>query len=637
MTAKRREFMLYLMPGPEMTSGPVRDMKEKLYTQPLQSSEVFMGKVFKFDSDVDTDQIIASQYLLYPSIEEMAPHAFESLDGSFAQMVRPGDVVVAKDNFGCGSSREQAPSVLKALGVKAVLANSFARIFYRNSINIGLPVIVCKDLHEHVTAGDELEVSLTEGKVHVNGETYSCTKLPENLQKILDQGGLIRSLDGSAEETAADGGTTAGTEGAGTGAEGAAGPMTMAEKIIALAAGKQSVKAGDIETVELDRLMSNDGTTHLTVGMYKKLPAPKIADLDKLVWIVDHNIPSDSIKTAGSQKIMRDFAKEHNICFYEGEGVCHQVMLEKHVRPGELIFGADSHTCSYGALGAFGTGVGCTDYLYAMVTGHSWVLVPETLRFNLSGKLPENASARDLILTIVGMIGANGANYKAMEFGGEGLASLSISDRIALCNLCVEAGAKTGLCEVDEKALAFVEEHGRSPKAVVSPDEGAVYAAVYDIDLGKIAPVVAKPHFVDNVVPAAECAGIKIDEAFLGSCNNGRIEELRAGAAIVKGRKVHPHVRFLVVPASRTVYRQAMEEGLLDIFIEAGAIIMNPNCSVCWGSCQGVIGEGETLISTGTRNFKGRAGHKNSFVYLASAATVTASAVKGEIAIADML
>ena len=414
--------------------------------------------------------------------------------------------------------------------------------------------------------------------------------------------------------------------------------MTIAEKIIARAAGVESVRPGDIHTVEVDRLMSNDGTTHLTIDMYNtKLKHPHIADVSKLVWIVDHNVPSDSPKTAASQKKMRDFAKEHGITFYEGQGVCHQIMMENHVCPGELIFGADSHTCAYGALGAFGTGVGCTDYLYAMVTGKSWVLVPETLRFNLIGKLPEGVYARDLILTIIGKIGANGANYKAMEFAGEGLKTLTMSDRIAICNLCVEAGAKTALMEVDDIALDYLHEHGREPKACFVSDEDAVFAATYDIDLSTITPIVAKPHFVDNVCPAREAAGIKIDEAFLGSCNNGRIEDLRVGAALLKGRKVHPLVRFLVVPASQAVYKEALKEGLLQIFMESGAIVMNPNCSVCWGSCQGVIGEGETLISTGTRNFKGRAGHRDSFVYLASAATVTASAIKGEIATADML
>lgn len=414
--------------------------------------------------------------------------------------------------------------------------------------------------------------------------------------------------------------------------------MTIAEKIIAAAAGVEEVKPGDIHTVEVDQLMSNDGTTHLTIDMYhNKLKKPHIADVDKLVWIVDHNVPADSPKTAASHKKMRDFAKEHGIKFYEGKGVCHQIMMENHVRPGELIFGADSHTCAYGALGAFGTGVGCTDYLYAMVTGTSWVLVPETIKFNLTGKLPEGVYARDLILTIIGRIGANGANYKAMEFGGDGLKTLTMSDRISICNLCVEAGAKTALMEVDDIAMDYLKERGREPKHIFTSDPDAVYADEYEVDLSEITPIVAKPHFVDNVVNAKECVGIKINEAFLGSCNNGRLEDLRVGAGIIKGKKVHPLVRFLVVPASQEVYQKALEEGLIKIFMDAGAIVMNANCSVCWGSCQGVIGEGETLISTGTRNFKGRAGHADSFIYLASAATVTASAIKGEIATADMI
>ena len=414
--------------------------------------------------------------------------------------------------------------------------------------------------------------------------------------------------------------------------------MTMAEKIIAAAAGVDEVHAGEIHTVSVDQLMSNDGTTHLTIDMYhQKLKHPRIADVSKLVWIIDHNVPSDSVKTAASQKKMRDFAKAHGIRFYEGQGVCHQIMMENHVRPGELIFGADSHTCAYGALGAFGTGVGCTDYLYAMVTGKSWVMVPETLKFNLKGRLPQGVYARDLILTIIGRIGANGANYHAMEFSGEGLKTLSMSDRIAICNLCVEAGAKTALMEVDETALNYLAERGRTPKHCFVSDADAHFEKVYDIDLTEIRPVVAKPHFVDNIEEAKACAGIKIQEAFLGSCNNGRLEDLRVGAALLKGRKVHPLVRFLVVPASREVYLQALEEGLIETFMEAGAIVMNANCSVCWGSCQGVIGENEVLISTGTRNFKGRAGHPSAKVYLASAATVTASAILGEIATADML
>ena len=411
--------------------------------------------------------------------------------------------------------------------------------------------------------------------------------------------------------------------------------MTIAEKIIAAAAGVDSVKPGDIHTVNLDRLMSNDGTTHLTVDMYNnKLKHPRIADHKKLVFIVDHNVPADNPKTAASQKKMRDFARENQIDFWEGKGVCHQIMMEHYVCSGELIFGADSHTCTYGALGAFGTGVGCTDFLYGMVTGTSWVLVPETVKFNLIGRLPEGVYPRDLMLTIIGEIGANGCNYQVMEFTGEGAKTLSINDRMVLCNLAVEAGAKTGIFESGDGAVSYLRERGREPKAVYTSDPDAVYAREYTFDLSKIQPVVARPDFVDDVVPAGEVCGVKIDEAFLGSCNNGRIDELRVGAAVLKGKKVADSVRFLVVPASLDVYRQALKEGLIDIFMEAGAIVMNPNCSVCWGSCQGVIGENEVLISTGTRNFKGRAGHPSSKVYLGSAATVAASAIAGEIAVA---
>ena len=294
--------------------------------------------------------------------------------------------------------------------------------------------------------------------------------------------------------------------------------MTIAEKIIALAAGVPEVKAGDIHTVNLDRMMSNDGTTHLTVDMYhNKLKHPHIADPKKMVFIVDHNVPSDSPKTAASQKKMRDFAREHNIDFWEGKGVCHQIMMENYVRPGELIFGADSHTCTYGALGAFGTGVGCTDLLYGMVTGTSWVLVPETVKFNLVGKLPEGVYPRDLMLTIIGEIGANGVNYQVMEFTGEGTKTLSVNDRMVLCNLAVEAGAKTAIFQADEIALEYLRERGREPKAVFESDPDAVYAREYTFDLSKIQPVAARPDFVDDVVPAKEVCGVRIDEAFLGS------------------------------------------------------------------------------------------------------------------------
>ena len=415
--------------------------------------------------------------------------------------------------------------------------------------------------------------------------------------------------------------------------------MTMSQKILAAHAGLSEVKAGQLIEAKLDMVLGNDVTSPVAINVFEENGATSVFDNTKIAMIMDHFTPNKDIKAATQVKQVRTFADKYDIKNYRDVGqmgIEHALLPEQGlVGPGCLCIGADSHTCTYGALGAFGTGVGCTDFLYGMVTGTSWVLVPESVKFNLIGELPEGVYARDLILTIIGQVGANGCNYQVMEFTGEGAKTLSISDRIALCNMAVEAGAKTGIFEADEKAIEYLKEHGREPKAVYHSDPDAVYAREYTFDLSKVRPVVAKPDFVDNVVPAEEACGIEINEAFLGSCNNGRIEDLRVGAEIIKGKKVAEGVRFLVVPASQTIYRQALKEGLIDTFMEAGAIVMNPNCSVCWGSCQGVIGENEVLISTGTRNFKGRAGHPSSKVYLGSAATVTASAITGKIALAS--
>lgn len=588
------------------------------------------ARIWKFGDDVDTDQIIASQYLIRPNIDEMKEYAFESLNSDFAANVQNGDIVLAGNNFGCGSSREQAPAVLKALGVQAVIAKSFARIFFRNAINIGLPVIICDSIQDSVEDGDRLFADLEAGLLQVGDKKFSCTKLPPHMQRILEAGGILASLKTESLEKGDKPGNAEPSSVANL-------PMTMAEKIIARAAGLPCVQAGEIHSIKLDKLMSNDGTTHLTIDMYNKLPNPHLDSPDSMVFIVDHNSPADSPKTAAAHKKMRNFAKENGIHFHEGQGVCHQIMVEKYVNPGEFIIGADSHTCTYGALGAFGTGVGCTDFLFGMVTGTTWVMVPKTLRFKLKGRLRPGVSSRDLMLTIIGDIGADGATYKVMEFVGEGVSSMSLGERLVLSNLAVEAGAKTALMESDEKVIEFLEKQGRKPKLICKSDEAAVFDAEYEYDLDKITQVVARPHRIDDVVPISSLGEVKIDQAFLGSCNAGRIEELRAAAKLLKDRQVHPDVRFIVSPASQAVYLQALEEGILQILNQAGAMVVNPNCSVCWGSCQGLIAAGEVLVSTGTRNFKGRSGSPDSFVYLASAETVTASAIAGHICIADSL
>lgn len=408
--------------------------------------------------------------------------------------------------------------------------------------------------------------------------------------------------------------------------------MTIGEKILAKACGQEVVRPGEIINAKVDLCMSNDGTTHLNIDIFEKqLKGEKVFDHEKVVFIVDHNVPAESPKTAEVHKKMRKFAQKHQLPFYEGAGVCHQIMIEDYVVPGQLIIAADSHTCSYGGLGAFGTGVGCTDFTSVMHSGEIWLMVPETLKFVLQGEFKPGVYARDLILKIIGDIGANGATYKIMEFAGPGIKNLTIDDRVVLCNMAVEAGAKTGLVAPDERVIEYVKARGRHDMQLFTSDEDAVYEQVYVYNLEDIEPMIAIPHNVDNVVTVTEIGEIKIDQAFIGSCNNGRIEELRVAAQILQGQKVAPYMKLLISPASKEVYLQALTEGLVDIFVESGAMVLNANCSVCWGGCQGVIGEGETLISTGTRNFKGRAGHPNSKVYLASAAAVAASALTGKI------
>ena len=411
---------------------------------------------------------------------------------------------------------------------------------------------------------------------------------------------------------------------------------TIIEKIIRHNTGK-NVKPGDIVTVNVDRVMIHDIFIPFVAEKFEEMGFSKLYDPEKVILIYDHLVPASQLDDTRHFRIGDAFAAKYGMPHvHRSDGICHQLMTEAgYVKPGDVVFGTDSHTTTYGCVGAFSSGIGYTEMASILGTGTMWIKVPETIKVVIEGELPANVMSKDIILRLIGDLGADGATYKALEFFGSTVDNMSVASRMTMSNMAVEAGAKTGIFEPDEKAIAYLEEHGRKPKAVYHSDPDAVYAREYTFDLSKIRPVVAKPDFVDNLCPAEEVRGIKIDEAFLGSCNNGRIEDLRVGASILKGHKVADSVRFLVVPASLEIYKQALKEGLIDIFMDAGAIVMNPNCSVCWGSCQGVIGENEVLISTGTRNFKGRAGHPSSKVYLGSAATVTASAIAGKIALAE--
>ncbi|MGZ7043773.1 MAG: homoaconitase large subunit [Methanobacterium sp.] len=409
--------------------------------------------------------------------------------------------------------------------------------------------------------------------------------------------------------------------------------MTMAEKIIARASDKVEVSADDIVMANIDVAMTHDLTGPLSVEAFEKIGVRKVWDPEKIVVIFDHQAPADSLDAAQNHIIMRKFVKNQGITnFYDvGEGVCHQVLPEKgYIVPGEVVVGTDSHTCTHGALGAFSTGIGSTDMSMVFATGKLWFKVPETIKFNIEGMLAEKVYSKDVILHIIGQMGADGATYKSCEFGGETVKEMSISDRMVLCNMAIEMGGKTGLVEPDNKTLNYVNKRSSKSFEVIKGDKDASLE-IMDIDVSDLEPQIACPHNVDNVKGISDVAGTHIDQVFLGSCTNGRIEDLRDAAGILKGKKVSDSIRMLVIPASREVYTKALNEGLMNIFVDAGALVCNPCCGPCLGGHIGLLGPGEVSLSTSNRNFKGRQGSTEGEVYLSSAAVAAASAITGKI------
>ena len=410
--------------------------------------------------------------------------------------------------------------------------------------------------------------------------------------------------------------------------------MTMAEKILAKASGEKEVGAGEIVMANIDVAMTHDLTGPLSVEAFEKIGVPKVWDSEKIVIVFDHQVPADSLDAAMNHSIMRKFVKEQKINnFYDvREGVCHQVLPEKgHVVPGEVIVGTDSHTCTHGALGSFSTGIGSTDMSMVFATGKLWFKVPETIKFNIEGKLPDYTYAKDVVLNIIGQIGADGATYKACEFAGETTSNMSVSDRMVMCNMAIEMGGKTGLVEPDHKTIDYVKARSNKTFEVIRGDGDAASLEIMDIDVNDLEPQIACPHNVDNVHGVSEVEGTPIDQVFLGSCTNGRISDLRDAAKILKGNKVSDNIRMLVIPASREVYTKALNEGLMNIFVDAGALVCNPCCGPCLGGHVGLIGPGEVSLSTSNRNFKGRQGSAEGEVYLSSAAVAAASAITGKI------
>lgn len=411
--------------------------------------------------------------------------------------------------------------------------------------------------------------------------------------------------------------------------------MTMTQKILAQHAGLSHVEAGQLIEAKIDLTLANDITGPLAISEMQKAGFNKVFDKDKVCLVMDHFVPNKDIKSAEQCKICRDFSRIQGISnfFDVGEmGIEHALLPEKGlVAPGELIIGADSHTCTYGALGAFSTGVGSTDLGAAMATGKAWFKVPSAIKFNLSGKLNKWVSGKDIILHIIGMLGVDGALYKSMEFCGEGISELSMDDRFAICNMAIECGAKNGIFPFDSKTFEYISEKVSRDFKSFEADKDAIYEQVIDIDLSSIDPTIAFPHLPENTKPINEAIGIKIDQAVIGSCTNGRIEDMRAAASILKGRKVSKNVRTIIIPATQNIYLQCIKEGLIEIFIEAGAIISTPTCGPCLGGYMGILAGGETAIATTNRNFVGRMGHIDSKIYLSSPVVAAASAIMGEI------
>lgn len=406
----------------------------------------------------------------------------------------------------------------------------------------------------------------------------------------------------------------------------------MAEKILSRKSG-QDAKAGDIVIASLDFVMGQDGTSPLAIKAFAEMQATKVFDPSRVAMVIDHSSPSPLEGVSELHRQMRVFADEQGINLYDiGEGVCHQLMPEQgHVIPGDLVIGADSHTCTYGAINAFSTGVGSTDLAAGLIAGKLWFKVPETFKFVLNGALPAGVFSKDLILYLIGDVTADGATYMAAEYVGAAIDALSVEQRFTISNMAIEMGAKCGLMEADQKTVDWVKAHSRKEFTTVKSDDDAVYARVKEYDISALEPQIAKPHTVDNVSPVGQVAGTPIQQGVIGTCTNGRIEDLRIAAGILKGRKINRKTRLIVAPASRQVMLQAIREGLLEIFVESGAAVVTPGCGPCVGTHNGVPSDGENVISTANRNFKGRMGNNKAFIYLGSPATVAASVLFGKI------
>ena len=588
----------------------------------------FSGRIWKFGDDIDTDTIIPGKRGTIPTIEEMKKYAFELLKPEFGSTVQAGDILIAGSNFGCGSSREQAATVLSYNGVRCIIAKSFARIFFRNAFNSGILLLQCDGIQDVCEGGDIVTVDVDAQTVSVNGKEFKVGAIPENLFSIVANGGLIedtkkRIAEGNKkqeihpltlEQCRKSG-------------------YTLVEKLLKKNAGKEHVEPGDIVITRPDMFMVHDIYTTYLLDTMNKIGVDKIDDPDKVTIVFDHCMPTAVAKNdydhynAGLELSKRFGIKKMHI----GEGICHTIMHQaKYAKPGQIATATDSHTTTYGGAGNFCSGIGTAEMAAALITGELWFKVPDAIKIVLNGHLQDGVMSKDVILKILGDIKADGGQYKSLEFTGTAAHEMSMEQRFTVANMALEAGAKCGLFEADEKTAEY---YGMPLEEIdwIHVDDDAKYEKVLTYDVSELGPQLSCPQGVDNVHPIEEVFGTKIAEVYLGSCTNGSIEDMAVAAEILKGKKVAEGLRFIVVPSTNQVFKESIERGYIKTFIEAGGVICHPCCGLCCGMPYGLMSDDERILSTANRNFIGRQGTKKTLSYLCSPAVAAATAIAGVV------
>ncbi len=590
--------------------------------------KVFSGKIWKFGDDIDTDTIIPGRRGTIPSIDEMKKYAFELLKPEFGETVRQGDILVAGTNFGCGSSREQAATVLSSNGVSCIIAKSFARIFFRNAFNSGILLLQSDEIQEFCEGGDIVTVDVDQRSVSVNGRSFKVGEIPENLFNIVANGGLIEDTKKRIQEgikpleIAALAKDELYKEG-----------YTLAEKLLRKNSGVSHVVPGDIVVTKPDMFMIHDIYTTYLLATLKKMGAEKIHDPDKVTIVWDHCMPTAVANNDYDHyHAGLELAEKYGITkLHVGEGICHSLMHEKkYAKPGEVATATDSHTTTYGGAGNFCTGIGTAEMAAALVTGELWFKVPSAIKVVLNGHLEDGVLSKDVILKLLGDIKADGGQYKSIEFTGPVAREMSMDARFTMANMALEAGAKCGLFEVDEKTAEY---YGIPLSEIdwVKMDDQATYEKVITYNINELEPQLSCPQGVDNVHPISEMIGTQIDEVYLGSCTNGSLEDLAIAAKILEGKKVAQGLRFIVSPATNKVFKEAIEAGYIRTFIEAGGVIIHPCCGLCCGMPYGLMSDDESILLTANRNFIGRQGTAKTLSYLSSPAVAAATAITGVV------